>query len=82
MIRTQRCHDQAVEVTRRQTGPLQRLGGRLLGQIGGAFPLGHPAALNDAGALTDPFVAGIHPLGEIMVSYHTLGDVKARRNDL
>ena len=71
-----------VDVTDIQLGGLQRLFACRPGQISRGFSIDNPASLFDAGPLLDPFVGGVHPLGQIIVGDDLVRDAHSGSNDL
>jgi len=55
--------------------------GRIEGQIAGGFAIGGAAALADAGARRDPFVAGVDELFEVGVGDDFFRQVAAGAGD-
>src|SRR5262249_20593244 len=75
-----RHHDQ-VDRGRLDMRGRERRPRRLDGELGRRLTRRSDAPLADAGALGDPFVGGLDPLGEIRVGEHVLGQVTANAQD-
>src|SRR3546814_11783356 len=67
LVRRRGRTDDEVDVAGPHAGLRHRLAGRGGAEVGGHLAVGGDVALVDAGALTDPLVGGIDPLGEIRI---------------
>ena len=66
-------HDAHPDLLRTDAGTLQSLLGGGQTQAGVALSLGAVVAAADAGAAGDPLVAGVHPLGHVVVGHRLTG---------
>ena len=73
MVGSGRGKHDSVDRGRLEPRRLERPEGRRQGQLGIGLALPDPATLLDPGAGPDPFVAGIHELGEVVVGHDALG---------
>ena len=73
-------HDDEIDVGRGDAGGVDGLAGRLFGQIAGGLPF-HDVPLLDAGALGDPFVAGIDHALQFGIGQDPFGQMAAGAGD-
>ena len=81
LVRGRRRDDDQVEIGRLHPGPDESGAGGGGRQVGGEFPLGGDAAFENAGALDDPIVGGVHHPREVFVAEHLLGQIPAVTGD-
>src|SRR5690606_1250918 len=73
-------HDQ-VDLLGQDAGRLDRLQRGLVAQVAGGLPFGGHPALADTSTRTDPLVAGIDHLGQVVIGNHLLRQVAAGSGD-
>ena len=78
----QRREKNAVEVADLELGLLEGGQRRVARQIRGLLVLLHPTALEDSGALFDPLLARVHPLGQLGVGDDPIGYAHAGSGDV
>ncbi len=76
-----RCHDNEIDFLRRNLGLLHCLERGLGCHIAGVFILCGDAALLDAGACSDPIVAGIDHAREVLIGQNLFGHITACADD-
>src|SRR5690606_20428450 len=70
-----------VDLVGRDARGLDRPQRGLVGQVAGGLPFGGHPALADAGTRTDPLVAGVDHLGQVVIGDHLLRQVAAGSGD-